>query len=111
MFDQAMINRRAAAKATFGTEIIVRPDGVTERTIVAVIKHHGISSVPGLPQGHCDQITIKVDNDSSTGLSAAEFDKTKATCRLPKRKGATPAEAKIIDIIHQDAGMVTYEVR
>lgn len=111
VFDAALINRSGAAKAAFGKEIIVYPDGVSTRTIKAIIKYNGIASVPGLPHGHAYKIAIKVDNNSTTGLSAAEFDKTKATCKLPKLKGATPSEAKIVDIIKQDAGMVMYEVR
>lgn len=110
-FDAAAINSSGAFKSAFGKRIVILPDGVTERTVTAIISYDVVSKIPGAPHGTARKITITVDNNAITGLSADEFDKATATCRLPKTEGATASEAKIVDILKQDAGMVTYEVR
>ena len=109
--DAALISMSKAAKATFGRPIVVLPDGVTERKIVAIVKYDEVGPVSGLGHGKSQIVTIKVDNNAVTGLSTAEFDRGKALARVPEAIGKTPVTKRITKILRQNVAMVTYQVQ
>jgi hypothetical protein len=109
-FDAALINASADFKRAFGQQLVILPDGVIERPITAVVDYGDIEQVPGL-QGKSQVITITVDNNAVTGLSAAEFDRAKAKVRIAERIGKNPVEKSILKILSQNAGWVKYQVQ
>ena len=110
-FDDTLKNANNAFKSAFGQTIVVLPDGVTERSITAIVDYNEIEPVPGMPHGKAQNITITVDNDATTGLSSAEFDSGLATVKVPEAIGKAAVTKRLSKIIRQDAGMVTYQVR
>jgi hypothetical protein len=113
VFDTYAADASSHFKSAFGQTITVYPDGATTREVEAIVSYESgaSSNVPAAPRGTSKKITITVDNDATTGLSAAEFNSALATALLPKTQGADPSTVKIVGILEQDAAFVTYEVR
>jgi len=109
-FDAALMNASKHFKSAFGKEIVILPDGVTERTVVARIRYLNVEPVPGLTHGKSRSITLTVDNNEITGLSTEEFDRGKAVARVPEDVGKDPVEKRISKILRQNAARVTYQV-
>lgn len=110
-FDAALINAARWDNQIFGQRIVVLPDGVTERTITAVLSWGPIETMAGLSHGKGQTLQMMVDNHSETGLSAAEFDRGRALARVPEAVGKEPTTKRIVRIISQDAAKVTYQVQ
>ena len=93
----------------FGVAGIYRP-GVLDREIQAIIRYvtdDGL--VAPVVRHRSPVVNIKVANDSTTGISAEEFEQGQVI-NIPPRKGADARDFQLARILKQDAGMITIEV-
>ncbi|HUX16199.1 MAG TPA: hypothetical protein VMW52_06980 [Phycisphaerae bacterium] len=105
-FDTTMVLAAEAAFAALGTESVVyTPAGGTARTIDAVIQRLGI-------EGHFDApaARVKVRQDGTLGIDAAQIDTGGDTLAWPPKRGGAQRTSRITGIAAADAGFVTLEV-
>ena len=99
---------RSVFLATFGTEIVYRPETLA-RTITAIvqyIKDDGI--VDPIPRHKSPMVQIKVANDSTLGIAADEFDSNQ-TVSVPPRPRASAVPMILARIVKSNGIWVTYE--
>jgi hypothetical protein len=82
-----------------------------ERTITAIIDREQPGELPGAGQGISPITRITVANDAVKGISSSEVDAGGDRVELALRIGETPQLRRITQIVEQDAGMLTLEVR
>jgi len=104
----------ASAVATINTfdslDVVYQPAGKPARTIRGLVRFQPPSRTAA-PQGIAPLLHLSVLNSSEVGISAIELDTGLDTVRVPLRVGGQLQSRRLSQIIHQDAGLLTLEVR
>ncbi len=109
VFDNAMAAAKDAFHYTFDETITYQPS-VLDREINAKVSYPADdATVPPVQRHRSPDINIRVDNDSTTGISASEFEPGQ-TVSVPPRKGATAVTKHLSRIVKESLTFVTYEV-
>lgn len=103
-----VLTGRPGAMATMG--VIERRRRFTGRQISALVNRRGVAEIKAAPQGHGPQLTIKVANDSDSGISSSEVNIGKDKVTLPVIVGEAAQELRIVGILRHDEGMMTLEL-
>lgn len=91
--------------------VYVKRDGTT-RTINAVVQRRALEDLKSSSSRMLvPSIMITVTNSTTTGIATSEVDKGSDSVQLAERLGGTTRTLSILEIISQDAGMVTYAVK
>lgn len=103
-----VLTGRPGAMAAVG--VLERRKWFGERQILALVNRQPIAGPEGAPHGHGPRLTVKVLNDSISGISSAEVDegRDKIQCAVVLEEEAQ--ELRITKILSHDAGMMTLEV-
>ena len=108
-FDEILAENAVIHLAEFGVAGIYRP-GVLDRAITIIVRHvTDDGQVAPVVRHRSPIVNIKVANNSTTGISAEEFEQGQLI-NIPPRKGADARDFQLARIVKQDAGMVTIEV-
>lgn len=108
-FDAILIANRPILLAQFGIDAVYQP-GVLNRSITAIIRYiDDDGQVAPIVRHRAPIVNVKVANDSTTGISAEEFEQGQII-NMPPRKGADARDFSLARILKQDAGMITIEV-
>ena len=107
--DEILVDNASILLATFGVTGIYSP-GLLDREIQVIVRHiTDDGQVPPVVRHRSPIVNIKVANNSTTGISAEEFEQGQLI-NIPPRKGADARDFSLARILKQDAGMVTFEV-
>ena len=108
-FDEILQDDADILLDVFGVAGIYRA-GVLDREIQVIVRYvTDDGQVAPVVRHRSPVVNIKVANDSTTGISAEEFEQGQVI-NIPPRKGADAREFQLARIIKQDAGMITIEV-
>lgn len=99
---------RPSALAPAG--VLERRKRFAERQISALVNRRGIAELGDMPHGHGPQLTVKVANDQTSGISSSEIDLGRDKIELGVMIGENPQELRITRILNQDEGMMTLEI-
>lgn len=107
-FDEILEENAELYLDVFAGPAIYRP-GDLDRDIQAIIRHTtDDGQVTPVVRHRSPIVTVKVSNDSTTGISAEEFVQGQVI-NMPPRKGADARDFRLAKILKQDAGMITIE--
>jgi len=102
----------------WGEEITYKPKGGTQRTVLAIIDRNVPESLPQSPGGMGQNIQIVVanrktsrDDDDYGGIGSDELNTGGDKVALPLSIGRTAVERPLGEIVRQDSGMITIQVR
>lgn len=109
-FDDELIATRTAHLSGPGESIKYKPGGVGGRTITAFVNRRPSEGLD-VPFGHSPFAEIHVENDSTTGIDSDEINTKADMIEYAVRLGEAVEDRKIVEIIHQDAGMLILDVR
>lgn len=99
---------RAAFLAQFGTAIVYQP-GTLNRAITAIIRYAtDDATVDPVLRHRSPMVQIKVANDATLGIAAAEFADNQ-TISVPPRPGAAARTMQLARIVKANSIWVTYE--
>lgn len=91
--------------------VYVKRSGAT-RTINAVVQRRALEDLKSSASRLLvPSIMITVANSTTTGIATSEVDKGSDAVQIPDRLGGTTRTLSILEIVSQDAGMVTYAVK
>ena len=108
-FDEILVENAAIHLDEFGVAGTYRP-GVLDRSILVIIRYvTDDGQVAPVVRHRSPIVHIKVANNSTTGISAEEFEQGQKI-NMPPRKGADARDFTLARIIKQDAGLITIEV-
>lgn len=108
-FDEILVENASHILDVFGVAGTYRP-GVLDREIQVIVRYvTDDGQVPPVVRHRSPIVNIKVANDSTTGISAEEFEQGQVI-NIPPRKGANAKDFQLARIIKQDAGIITIEV-
>ena len=108
-FAEIQVENAGILLDVFGEAGIYRP-GVLDREIQGIVRHvTDDGQVTPVVRHRSPIVNIKVANDSTTGISAEEFEQGQVI-NIPPRKGADPRDFQMARIVSQKAGFVVYEV-
>ena len=110
-FCQMIGNDADIILSEFGETIVYKPRGGGSRSIEAVVTRAGAEGLGGAPAGNAPLSNILVKNDSTEGISSSEIDTGGDKVTIAHRIGDTAQDRRITNIIGQDCGMMTLEVR
>lgn len=109
-FDSLLLTARDNFLDIFAIDGIYQP-GVLNRAIRGIVNNiKDDDKAANTLRYKSPRIGLKVANDSSIGITAAEFVEGQ-TVSIPPRKGASPRSFQILRIVEQSAVWVTYEVK
>ena len=83
----------------------------TERSIDAIVNRRQPAKTGGAPRGKSPLLEIKVDNDSTMGISSDEINLGQDLINLPVNIGESAQDRRITKILSMDSGMMKLEVR
>ena len=108
-FDEILQDNAPILLNEFGIAGIYQP-GVLDREIQVIVRHvTDDGQVSPVVRHRSPIVNIKVANNSTTGISAEEFEQGQVV-NIPPRKGADARNFSLARILKQDAGMITIEV-
>lgn len=108
-FDEITIDNAVILLGDFGVAGIYRP-GVLDREIQVIIQYvSDDGQVAPVVRHRSPIINVSVANNSTTGISASEFEQGHII-KIPPRKGSDARDFSLVRILKQDAGMITIEV-
>ena len=108
-FDEIVVDNADILLNDFGVVGIYRP-GVLDREIQVIIQYvSDDGQVAPVVRHRSPIISFSVANNSTTGISASEFEQGHIV-KIPPRKGADARDFNLARILKQDAGMITIEV-
>jgi len=106
-----MLQRAAVEQLqVFGEPVVYHPHDDVAQTIAAVVTRGGPAGLGAAP-GRAEQITVSVLNTDTGGIATDAVDTGKDAVTVAARLGDTPRKRRLLRLIHQDAGMATYEVQ
>lgn len=99
--------------AGFGEAVTYKPSGGDNRSISAVIERGTLAKLDGgqAYAANGPEMVIRVVNDATTGITAAEVNTGKDLVSLPVRIGQSATDRLITKILAQDDGQLVLEVR
>jgi hypothetical protein len=83
----------------------------TARAINAIVHRNPIEALPETPDLVGIAFVVKVIDDDTLGISAAELNKGSDTISVAVREGGTPETRQITRLIESGGGMLTLGVR
>jgi len=108
-FDEILADDADILLDVFGEAGVYRP-GVLDREIKVIVRYvTDDDQVAPVVRHRSPVVNIKVANNSTTGISAEEFEQGQVI-NIPPRKGADARDFQLARILKQDAGMITIEV-
>lgn len=111
-FDEILQDDADILLDVFGEAGVYRPgpDSSGDREIQVIVRYiTDDGQVAPVVRHRSPVVNIKVANDSTTGISAEEFEQGQVI-NIPPRKGTAARDFQLARIIKQDAGMITIEV-
>jgi hypothetical protein len=93
----------------FAEEVVYRPAKGLPRRIKAVVDRQ--SPVPIGESRPIQFLLIEVDNDPITGITADEIDTGRDRIEVARVVGGVPESRDIGQVVNQDEGRITMEVR
>ena len=107
-WDEILVENAGIHLDTFGIAGIYRP-GVLDREIKVIVRYvTDDGQVAPVVRHRSPIVNIQVANNSTTGISAEEFEQGQVI-NMPPRKGAEARDFQLARIIKQNAGIVTIE--
>lgn len=94
-----------------GVDVIYVPISGTPRTIKAVVAYDGVKRIDSMQRGHTSKLTVSVFNHAVYGVTMSQVDTGGDKFTIRTEVGGTLQDRPIKDVISQDDGMITFEVR
>ena len=110
-WDESMMLAADALLHEFGVGITYMRSGGDDRAIVGVVDYDTAQNMGAMPQGKGSVFTVMVKNHATEGVTPDELNTGKDKIKIPDRVGNAAIERKITQIIEQNEGFLTLEVR
>jgi len=106
---KTVINTAALSSEKLGEDIVYIADAAApvERTVRAIVKREQVDDYGNVLS---QDVTVRVDNDATTGITAEELDTGTATITVAMVVGETPTARSIRKILRANAVSMTLAV-
>jgi hypothetical protein len=96
---------------SMGSDVIYVPLSGASRTIKAVVAYDGVKRIDSMQRGHTSKLTVSVFNHAVYGVTMSQVDTGGDKFTIRTEVGGALQDRPIKDVISQDDGMITFEVR